>query len=427
MKNKFNILLLLLGVLVSACDDDDAVFTGPSNLIVAGTHGVTPGDVEEYTLRDINNPESYTWAIEGPAEIVGSATGSSVTVEFQSVGDVILTVTNGEDNGKVVIGVNNVEPAVTTTLNGTGILREGVVDTVFFEFDSPLSKDPTISMVVDSSEFNGGDPIISGSLGELIKVDAQNYYAIYTAGTEEGISEGFLPQLIATEIYGADTIDSVYVQLYEVDNTDPITDLSYSQNKANDSTEVTITATFSEPITYANPEDSAIYISFSGGGVAAATDTLQPTDDPLVYTYQYKVNGEGSGAVNVDISNAADLAGNPLAVINNAGELVIDNMAPVLILGNATDDGDYATIQIVSAEKATGMYLVLEAGETAPANTEEFMDSEANVASGSLELEANNGKKAIEILPSGSYEVYFLLQDEAGNYTGITSDSLIMD
>lgn len=427
MKNKFNILFLLLGTFIFACDDDDAVFTGPSSLIVAGTHGVTPGDVEEYTLRDINNPESYTWAVEGPGEIVGSSTGNTVTVEFHSVGEVILTVTNGEDNGKVVIGVNNVEPAVTTTLNGTGVLREGVADTVFFEFDSPLSKDPTISMVTDSTEFNGGDPIVSGTLGELIKVDAQNYYAIYTAGAEEGISEGFLPQLIATEIYGADTIDSVYVQLYEVDNTDPVANLSYSQLVVNDSTEVTVTATFSEPINYANLEDSAIYISFSGAGVEAASDTLQPTDDPLVYTYQYVVNGEGSGTVDIDISNAVDLAGNPLAVVNNANELKVDNMAPLLAIVTASDDGDYATIQMVSNEDGEGMYLILEGGDDAPTTTEEFMEVEESVSSGSVELMANNGKKVIELLATGDYDVYFLAQDEAGNYSQISSVNLVMD
>jgi hypothetical protein len=197
--------------------------------------------------------------------------------------------------------------------------------------------------------------------------------------------------------------------------------------KVNDSTEVTITATFSEPINYANLEDSAIYISFSGAGVEAASDTLQPTSDPLVYTYQYIVNGEGSGTVDIDISNATDLAGNPLAVVNNASELKIDNMAPVLLIVIASDDGDYATIQVVSNEDGNGMYLILEGGDDAPTTTEEFMDIEESVASGSVELMANNGKKVIEILETGNYDVYFLAQDVAGNYSQISSANLVMD
>lgn len=425
MKNKINIIFLLLSVFIFACEEDEQLFTGPSNLIVAGTHGVVPGDVEEYTLRDINNPDNYTWSVDGPAQIVGDASGNTISVEFQSVGEVVITVTNGTDNGKVTVEVGDVAPAVTTTLNGTEVLRSGMKDTVFFEFDAPLLEDPTISMATDSSEFNAGEPFISGTLGELIKIDAQNYYAVYTAGEGDGTPEGYIPEIFATEIYGADTLESVFVQLYQVDNTDPVANLSYSQSAVNDSTEVTITATFSEPITYANMEDSAIYISFSGAGVEAESDTLMPTDDPLVYTYQYTVNGEGMGTVDVDITNATDLAGNELAVVNNASELNVDNIDPI-VTGNVSDDGDYSSIELTSTEDGTGMYLILEEGETAPTTSEEFMESEG-VASGSLILTAANVKNAIELLGTGNYEVYFMAMDEAGNHSEIGSSDLMMD
>lgn len=428
MKNKINIILLLLAVSIFACEEDEQVFSGPSDLIVSGTHGVEPGDLEEYSLGDILNPESYTWQVEGPAEFVGDASGGKISLDFTKVGDVILTVSNGRDSGKVRISVENVEPEVTTTLNGEGVLRSGMSDTVFFKFDADLLQDPTITIATDSSAFSAdGEAFVSGALGDLKKVDDRNYYIIYTAGDGNGTPEGYIPEIFASEIYGADTLDSVYVQLYRVDNIDPIADLSYSKNRVNDSTEVTVTATFSEPITYANPEDSAIYISFSGAGVEVASDTLKATSNPLVYTYDYIVNGEGSGKVNIDISNAVDLAGNALAAINNERELVIDNLTPVLILGNASDDGNFATIQMVSSEKATGWYLILKDGEDAPTTPEEFMELEAFVASGTLELMANDGKKVLELLDSGSYDVYFMVQDEAGNYADITAVDLVMD
>lgn len=429
MKNKINILFLLLATFIFACDDDDdGSFSGPYTLVVSGTHEVTPGDVEEFTLRDIDNPESFTWAVaEGPAEIVGAATGNKVTVEFHSVGEVVLTVTNGSDNGTVRIDVVNVPPAVTAHLNGTGVLRGGVSDTVFFEFDAALLNDPTIALATDSSAFyESGEPFVSGTLGDLVKVDAMNYYAIYTAGEGNGTPEVYIPELFATEAYGLDTLDSIFVQIYRVDNIDPLAELSYSQTKVNDSTEVTVTATFSEPVTYANSEDSAIYITFSGGGVETLKDTLHPTSDPLVYTADFVVNGEGAGPIQVDISNAVDYAGNMLGLIDNSSELEVDNLEPMLV-AQVTDDGDFATIQIASNENGTGYYLIVEDGETAPTTPEEFMEYEEAISSGSVDLVANNPASAVSILESGAYDVYFIAHDEAGNYSEITTEGLMMD
>ncbi|AHM62439.1 hypothetical protein D770_20950 [Flammeovirgaceae bacterium 311] len=422
MKNRIYIaFIFLLTAFAVSCEDYEMdEFTGPYRLNLAGPEHVAPGDEEEYTIGDIANPESYNWTVTGPATITSGTTGNTVTVAFQEqVGDVTLSVTNGRDSRDYHITVENVEPAVSTSYNpaGYGALMSGASDTVFFSFDAPLAKDPDLLMNEDISEF------MSGSLGELIKVDAQNYYAIYTAGEGNGTPQAMFRNIIAASTYGSDTLDSVMVQLYRVDNIAPVADVSYSEQLVNDSTVVTVTVTFSEAVTFANRADSALYVTFSGAGVETERDTLvQSSDDPLVYTYEYTVNGEGNGTVDVEFENIMDQAGNPLTIVNYESELMVDNFRPV-VLGTAMANGSSAIISISANEAATGMYLILDSEEDAPEDAEAFMEM-SGVASGSLELNAITPKRTTVGLTSGEYVVYFLAQDRAGNYSTIQDTSL---
>jgi hypothetical protein len=427
MKNRIYIaFIFLLTAFAVSCEDYEMdEFTGPYRLSLAGPESVAPGDVEEYTIGDIDNPESYNWTVTGPATITSGTTGNTVTVAFQEqVGDVTLSVTNGRDSRDYHITVENVEPEVSTSYNpaGYGALMGGASDTVFFSFAAPLARDPELLMNEDISEF------MSGTLGDLIKVDAQNYYAIYTAGEGNGTPEAMFRNIIAASTYGSDTLDSVMVQLYRVDNVAPVADVSYSEQVVNDSTVVTVTVTFSEAVTFADrtEPDSALYVTFSGAGVEAQRDTLvQSEDDPLVYTYEYTVNGEGNGMVDVDFENIMDLAGHPLTIVNYESGLMVDNFMPV-VSGTATDQGSSALISISANEAGTGMYLVLKSSEAAPEDAEAFMEM-SGVASGSLNLSAIVASKTTVGLPSGSYKVYYMAQDRAGNYSNITSSMLTIN
>jgi hypothetical protein len=435
MKNKISILLLSLITVFAftACEDEQEPFEGPYRLTVSGPGSATPETTATFTLGDIINPDSYTWSIvEGPGQIVGGANGATVEVEFLSVGDVLLNVTNGTDARTLTIHVEPVAPAVTGALSKRGYtaVRSGESDTVYFNFDSPVASIGSVEIASDSSQFNANNPFISGSLGDLESVDGSStsYYAIYTGGEGNGVPEAKFTNIITTEAFGGDTVKSAYVQLYRVDNIDPIADISYSPSIANDSTEVTITVNFSEAVTFADPADSAIYISLSGAGVAAETDTLMPTEDPAVYTYTYTVNGEGEGNVSVELSNIQDLAGNEVALVRNDEGLTIDNTNPEITLTLAEDDGDYATITIVASESGTGMYVIVEDGEDAPdapTTPEEFMEI-SGVASASLGV-GRGLSSEVEILETGDYTVYYLVMDRAGNYSDVTSTNLVMD
>lgn len=430
MKIKISMLLSVITAFIfTACNDDDNPnFKNPYRFNIVGAGTVSPETTSEYTIGDFVG-ETYTWTIDGPAQIVGDASGTTVDVEFMSVGEVVLTVSNGTESGTLTVEIAEVEPVVATSLNGTGVLKEGDSDTIFFSFDAPLAIDPQIEMNKDTSAFVAGtDAFISGSLGELMKTDEMNYYVVFTAGSGNGTPEGFLTDVQSREAFGGVNLDSLgymYVQLYEVDNIDPVADLSYSQERVNDSTMVTVTATFSEPVTFENGLDSAFYVSFSGAGVAVESDSLQSTDDPLVYTYEYTVNGEGNGSVTVDIDNVTDLAGNQLAVVNNATGLSIDNMAPVVV-GITNDGGDFASVDITSTEDGAGMYLILVDGETAPTTAEEFLAAEG-VVSGAVNVNATVASTAVESLETGNYDVYYMSLDEAGNYSAIVSSELAMD
>lgn len=432
MKNKISFLLLLLVAVFgfTACEDEVEPFNDPTRLAIGGPDSASPGTSKTYTVGNVINPATYTWSVEGPAQIVGTATGATVTIQFQSVGEAIITATNGTDTGRFTVDIENVAPAVTATLDTTRTgalkaLRSGQSDTVFFKFDAPFSKMPTFALnTADSTGFNQGkEPFVSGSLGALTKgKDDQHYYAIYTAGEGNGTPEAKFANIIATSAYGADTVKSAYVKLYRVDNIAPVADLTYSQQRASSGAVVTVTATFSEAVMSTDPT-GLLFVTLSGAGTTER-DTLMATNNPQVYTFEYEAKA-GNGPIEIKIANVVDFAGNKLAALNNASELVIDNTVPV-VTGTASDAGSAASIIISSTESGTGMYVVMKAGSTKPATSEAFIAA-SGVASGSVQLTAGKAKTVAQALAKGEYVVYFLAMDEAGNYSTIKSDNLSMN
>lgn len=435
MKNKLSLLLLSLIAVCffTACEDDEYdEIGGPYRLRILGSETVAPESTEEFTIGNFTNPETYTWTVSGPAQIVGSSTGNTVNVMFTSVGEVTISVSNGEDSGSMMVEVANVAPGVTATLDTTAMgqmkaLRNGESDTVFFEFDAPFRDIESLGInTEDSTAFNqGAEPFVSGTLGELNQLDDGRYYAIYTAGSGNGTPEAKFTNIIATSVYGSDTIETAYVQLYRVDNTAPVVDFTYSQPSANTGTVVTVTANFSEAVMPADPADTLLFVTLSGAGVSER-DTLMATDDPRVYTFEYEVSEDASnGPVQIDVEGVVDFAGNELAGVNNASDLVIDNTNPT-VTGTATDAGSSASITIGSDEAGTGMYLIMRAGADAPTDAEEFIGAEG-VASRTVQLTAGGVRTVTQALAAGNYVVYFMAMDAAGNYSDIQTSSLTMD
>lgn len=425
MFNKYILASMLLTATIFVACEDDSDVAPPFQLVVAGDASVITGEEDEYTLGDVMNPDSYSWTVSGPAEIVGSSTGNTITVRYTNVGDVVISVTDGTYKGTQFVTVSEVEPMVDIDLGGTGVLRNGASDTVFFGFEAPLASAPSLRLIDadDSTGFNSGDPFVSGTLGELKQLANGTYYAVYTAGAGNGTTEVLLQDIVATDAFGGLDIDSLYMPIFEVDNITPIANVDYSTYQVNDSSEVTVTVTFSEEVMFADPADSALLVSFSGAGVKPETDTLEATGNPLVYEYTYTVNGESNGTLDVALSNIVDLAGNPLSNVEYAGTVTVDNEAPVMVIVAATDQGDYVKISASYIGASQVMYLVVDATDEdfeEPTTAEEFMDTEG-VLAGTV-----NGSTT-EILGKGKYTVYFLAVDAAGNYSSIAETSLTMD
>ena len=424
MKNKISIILLsLLTVFAfTACEEDQEIFDGPYRLTLGGPRSGLAGGTATYTLGDIQNPDSYTWTISDPsvAQFVGAGSGATVVVEFLSVGDFELSVTNGTDFRDISVEVEPIEPTPTVALDTatSGIaLSGGESGMVFLHFAGPVESIGSIEVTEDPTQFNEGEPFVSGSISDLQRIDENTFSAVYTAGEGNGTPEAAIYGITGTDASGGVTIDTAYVQLYRVDNEAPTADLTYSQNRARAGSDVTVTATFSEEVM------GERMISLTQNGVTE-TAALEATDDPLVYTYTYTAR-EGEGTVNVELTETTDFAGNEVAAVTNANRLVIDNTAPV-VEGVATDNGNVATIGVFSTEAGTARYLVLEEGDAAPASVEEFMANEGGVA-GALSVVGNRFEYTDVILSSGLYDVYFLAEDEAGNFSDIASTVLVMD
>lgn len=437
MRNNLSILLLsfLAIFMFTSCEDKQEFFEGPYLLRITGSTNVVPESTVNYSLGNVKEPESYTWKVEeGPATIVGPASGATVAVKFSNVGDVILSVTNGTDAGRKYITAAETKASVTAVLDttATGVtkaLSAGQSDTVFFKFAVPVEGKPMLSLLTedDSTGFNRGNPFISGSIGELQKLTDKMFYAIYTAGEGNGTPEAVLKNITSTAPYGSVKIDSSVVQLYRVDNIAPVVTVSYSKSRVNSGAVVTVTATFSEQVMFEDASNPNMAITLNGAGITRR-DKLETTANPLVYSYEYEVpENATNGEIEVGLEGIVDYAGNELAGVSYMSDLIVDNINPV-VTGTATDAGNSASIMISSTEAGTGMYKVFEAGSTVPTPTTPttFMAA-SGVSSGSLQLSQGRAKTVAVALAKGNYVVAFLAMDEAGNYSTVETKTLVMD
>ncbi|MEP2771125.1 MAG: hypothetical protein ABJH05_03185 [Fulvivirga sp.] len=425
--NKYLFKAFALGGLIlfsmSSCQEEDgnAIEYTPGNaLMISGSSSAKVGESKEYYLNNNLKDADYNWSIGSGATITeNSENDAYITVQFDAAGEYTLSVTKGDASGEMSIKVET-QPAVTVEYNGTGVLMDGETDTVFFEFTTPLSGAPDFAVNTDSSGFKSKElAFTSGTLGTLVQVDADSYYALYTAGAGNGTPEALFQDITANETYGSINVDSAFVQLYRVDNTAPIAELSYSESMVNDSTVLTVTATFSEEVMFEDPADSALLVMFSGGGVMNETDTLVATDDPLVYTYDYTVNGEGNGTLNVTLDNIVDLAGHEIAATINSSAVVIDNTDPNILIASANDAGETVEVSMTASEASLGYYLLLADGADAPTTMADFDGASSFALSPS-------GGETIAV-DAGEYDVYFIAVDGAGNASAISMVDLTVN
>ncbi|UXP32683.1 hypothetical protein N6H18_01725 [Reichenbachiella agarivorans] len=409
-------LLSLVMLFLASCDEDNTV-EGDPRLFIEGPTGALPETSATYDLQaDIGGTTS--WTVEGPAQILSSTT-STAEIQFLSVGDVTITATNGGLSGTYSVIVSSVEAAVESSMN-FGKAKNGATDTLFLSFSAPLASAPTVVMnglnAADTSAFFRGDmdsaisPFVSGatlSSAASYKGSNMEYFAIFTGGTGNGQAEAIVKSATLSESYGGGTIENVYLLIQEVDNVAPIGSISFSQSAANDSTVVTITAQFNEAV---RAESNFIFIdiSYADGSGVAVKDTLWATADAAVWALDYTVNGESdedpSTNLNVSVSEVVDMAGNVPTVLDDAS-LIIDNIAPIAA-GTATDSNPGTQVVTVMT---SGEWLILKSGTEAPATLAEFG--------------AGGSGNSTLVLDAGTYDVYFIEVDAAGNVSDIVTQT----
>lgn len=420
MKENIFLAAFALLVLVNCDDDKDSGF---SRYNILGNKTVDPEMTGNYSLG--NHTGEFTWSVSDPAiaELVSSS-GSDAEVRFLRSGDVRLSVTDGKKNGylDIIVSEGSAE-AVEVYYGRSGVVSESVTDTVFFQFDSPLAEIPDLVIngtnAGDTSAFftdEKGEALVPFfSAGQILSAleqydneDPTLYYALYEGGTGNGQPEAMFESIVLSDIYGGDEIENLYFMLPKVDNVDPAGTVELSKEVAKDGDKVQITVSFTEQMRamYSTYADSLVFVHFSGGGVTTRSDTLWATNDPLVWTLEYTIDGGGDGTMTVSIGDIVDLGGN-LPISLDDATITIDNTPPapdgeVTLLPNSQG------ISIVTE----GYWLVVESGSAAPTKLEDFNSG-------------GSGDKVL-VLEAGSYDVYFILTDEAGNESEIIVEKNIV-
>lgn len=416
IKSIFRLTMALAVLFIFSCNEDDDTGS-PASYAIFGEREVSPETTGTYSLH-VDGVEA-TWTSSDPSIMsIISTSGSTVEVAFLKSGTVRLMATDGVRSGVVEITVANGNTGITVTYAGTGSLKSGTSDTVFFSFDAPLAEVSGVIINEDTSGFYKdpeGEPIdafvspgASLSAMSSYKGSDEVFYAIYTAGSGDGQPEGFIESFTLNDTYGGVVKEYTHIKLPVVDNTTPYAKVVFSDDVVNDSSVVTITVTFSEAVMPDNADSILIYVS--GAGVLEASYPLKATTttDQKVWTLEYTTNGNGNGTMtaNVDPGTVTDLAGNT-AYIRSA-TLEIDNIAPFPALTNAfTVDvtGSVLTVTLSGEDEVRWMYL--EGGATAP----EAGDFDEAFTEGDVFL-----------LAAGIYDFYYIAIDEAGNVSDVESE-----
>lgn len=412
IKNIFRLTMALAVLVMFSCNDDDA--SDPASYAIFGDREVSPLTTGTYTLH-VSGVDATWTSSDTDVMTITSTDASTAVVSFLKSGTVRLTATDGVRVGVVDITVDDGGTDVTVTYAGTGSLKSGASDTVFFTFPAALTEVPSLIMNEDTSGFtSGGVAAFVSSGSSLTSLSSYNgsdevFYAIYTAGSGDGQPEGLIESITLTDTYGGVTAENIYVELPVVDNTVPYAQIAFSQEVANDSTSVTITVTFSENVIpdYSYSPDSLIYINLSGGGVLDSTYSLTATSDAKVWTLSYMTNGGGDGTLtaSVDESSVTDYAGNEAYVPSATME--IDNTAPdPATAGEFSVEVTGSVVEVTLSGDDTVQWLYQTSGTDAP-EVSDFDDA--------------SSEDDIFSLDEGTYDFYYIATDEAGNVSAVES------
>lgn len=415
LKNVFHLIILIgIVVIIPSCnDDDDAGGFDNFQPIITEINGSQDVELETTVQYSVlaRSGSSYEWtSTSGTIELIenssGFIAGNIIEVTFDEiVSSATISVTETAVNGNTTsqdlqVSISNSRPIATASLVGPGSYSDGLEDSVKVTFDFPVSEPTISSSGLSSNLSNTTMTSLSGSDTE--------YFTIVTfdaTGTDSDIEFTISG---ATRSLGGMTMENTTLDA-EVDNTRPNATISFSRTRIKDGDKLDLSVAFDEEVT---ATDSTISINIAGNGVDI--DTLFHLNESGVWqttSYEFP-EGIGDQILTLTLSgNATDLARNDLNTNPASVPLIADNTAPILSAGSAVDAGAYASLSITTNEDGFISYLILTRGEDAPTDEDFLQNDSASMMTPSV----------FDVtLDPGTYDVYLLSTDEAGNTSDVS-------
>ena len=291
-----------------SCEEDEISPYEPDRLIVSGPAEVAPGATATYYTSLYEN-ETYSWTVPTGATIIEGEGTSSIDVSFTAAGSGDVTVAGRGINGTTAVTVVATAPEAEVALDSTiSALAEGGTANVLITFDQAIATAPAVTLVP-------GDEVTGSTISAVEKVDDNTFQVTYTAGAGDGTDRISVDKAVTTETLGAVAMDTVVTfDGYAVDNTSATGKLSASDTPVSDSTMVTLSAVFSEPLSTSD----SVKVSVTGLSTATAyvSDASMATEDGLTWTYDFQPTGAANELVTVSVGGLpADRAGNPTEAV----------------------------------------------------------------------------------------------------------------
>ncbi len=320
-------------------------------------HGFTQvGDISSVVLRptgggsDINIVQSLAvssvgsglYTITGVRVNSGTATGSYYIIVATSgyngtaYGDSVTLSTNADTTETVNYTVSDGTSPVMSSANSYAH-STGVLSLTFNETIDVSATDLSKITLYDAAAAGNSQALTGATVSTA---DSTAVTITLTQAQKNTVSGwGVTAGNLYVQIAGSGIFDlssnnlaaqgsRTAISTWTKDTTAPTATLAYTQNSASATSvkagDVTVTATFSEPIS-ATPN---IAIDQPGAtNIAATAMTLPSGGDRTTWTYTYTINAEADGTATVTLTNAPDYANNVLGTVTG-NTFTLDTLGP---------------------------------------------------------------------------------------------------
>ena len=318
---------------------DTVIVTATFNQAITGT----PTIAVDTTGTDLN-PTAMTASADGTvwtfSYVVPAGSDGSATVSIAGAADADGNSNEAATNNSIAI--DTVGPTVALSYEPNRAVRAGETLIITATFSQAITGTPTIAISTTGTDLNSTamTPSADGKVWTFSYVVPTGSDGTATVTIAGATDEAGNPNDAATD------------NTFAIGSVGPTVALTYDPDRAlGDADTLTITATFSEPVT------GTPTIAIDTQGTDLTATAMTDSGAGTVWTFSYDVPAWSDGTATVTIAGAADAAGNPNGVATN-NTFTIDNTPPTLALSynpdRAVGDADTLTITATFSEPVTG-------------------------------------------------------------------------